>query len=89
MVSLPLCVRARPAGYSGDDCAIGIFSTFAFVQLITGFIVCAVPDIDECASLPCDNGGTCLDGMNSYYCACVVEYYGENCEAGVASSACL
>ena len=39
-------------------------------------------DIDECASSPCQNGGTCVDGVNSYTCNCDVGYAGKNCEPG-------
>ena len=37
-------------------------------------------DIDECASDPCQNGGTCLDQINSYNCSCVAGYIGSDCE---------
>lgn len=37
-------------------------------------------DIDECASRPCLNGGTCIDGVNSYQCRCQSPYYGNRCE---------
>ena len=39
-------------------------------------------DIDECAASPCQNGGTCVDGVNSYTCNCEVGYAGKNCESG-------
>ena len=39
-------------------------------------------DIDECASNPCDNGGTCDDLLNNYQCQCVIGYTGEQCEIG-------
>ena len=39
-------------------------------------------DIDECASSPCQNGGTCIDGINSYTCNCVPGHTGDNCEIG-------
>ena len=39
-------------------------------------------DIDECASIPCQNGGTCIDGINSYTCVCVPGHAGDNCEIG-------
>ena len=39
-------------------------------------------DIDDCASSTCQNGGTCVDGVNSYTCNCDVGYAGKNCESG-------
>ena len=39
-------------------------------------------DIYECASTPCQNGGTCAEGINSYKCICDVGYEGDNCETG-------
>ena len=48
-------------------------------------------DIDECASSPCQNGGTCVDGINSYSCNCNAGYTGDNCETDIdecASSPC-
>ena len=48
------------------------------------FLVSYYPltDIDECNSTLCQNGGTCTDGVNSYTCACVAGYEGDNCETG-------
>ena len=39
-------------------------------------------DVDECASSPCQNGGTCVDVVNAYTCNCVPGYTGEDCETG-------
>ena len=39
-------------------------------------------DIDECGSDPCKNGGTCVDGIDSYTCTCVPGYSGHDCETG-------
>ena len=39
-------------------------------------------DVDECASSQCQNGGTCIDGINVYTCNCVPGYAGENCQNG-------
>ena len=36
-------------------------------------------EIDECASNPCQNGGTCIDQVNSYSCECPHDFYGHNC----------
>jgi len=38
-------------------------------------------NLDECASYPCTNGGTCVDGVFSYGCVCGAGYDGYNCEA--------
>lgn len=37
-------------------------------------------DFDECANNPCQNGGTCQHGINSYQCSCAIGYHGQNCE---------
>jgi len=50
-------------------------------------------DIDECASLPCVNGGTCyqsgrtVEGFQpGYLCVCPASYRGVDCELGVCDS---
>ena len=39
-------------------------------------------DINECATSPCQNGGSCIDQINAYTCNCVDGYDGLNCENG-------
>ena len=39
-------------------------------------------DRDGCASSPCQNGGTCFDGINMYTCICDDGYTGFHCETG-------
>ena len=39
-----------------------------------------VLDIDDCESDPCQNGATCVDGVNSYTCICVKGFTGHDCE---------
>lgn len=41
-----------------------------------------VSDIDNCASFPCENGGTCTDDINSYTCICIPGYTGSSCSVG-------
>ncbi|MCP3665154.1 MAG: calcium-binding EGF-like domain-containing protein [Gammaproteobacteria bacterium] len=39
-------------------------------------------DIDECASSPCQNCGTCEDMVNGYSCTCADGYSGAQCQTG-------
>ena len=39
-------------------------------------------DVNECESEPCQNGATCVDGINAYTCECVKGYTGHDCEKG-------
>ncbi|XP_035150536.1 coagulation factor VII isoform X1 [Callithrix jacchus] len=37
-------------------------------------------DGDQCASSPCQNGGSCEDQFQSYICFCLLGFEGRNCE---------
>ena len=55
------------------------FLTKSYImQLISG-INCQI-DIDECEGDPCQNGATCVDGVDMYTCTCRPGYTGHNCE---------
>lgn len=44
-------------------------------------------DINECASQPCMNEGTCIEPQTApdyYYCSCVDGFEGQNCEKGLS-----
>ena len=34
-------------------------------------------DVDECAPIPCLNGGTCQDMVGGFLCTCVAGFQGE------------
>ena len=36
-------------------------------------------NVRECVSSPCQNGGTCVDMINQYRCACRGGYTGRHC----------
>uniref|UniRef100_A0A8B9TR66 Sushi, nidogen and EGF like domains 1 n=1 Tax=Anas platyrhynchos TaxID=8839 RepID=A0A8B9TR66_ANAPL len=37
-------------------------------------------DVDECLSHPCQNGATCINGVNSFSCQCLPGFRGASCE---------
>ena len=39
-------------------------------------------DIDDCAPNPCQNDGSCTDGVDSHNCTCVAGFSGTDCEIG-------
>ena len=43
-------------------------------------------DIDDCASHPCKNNGTCTDRVNGYNCSCAPGFNGTQCEKGSLNS---
>eukprot|EP01052_Picozoa_sp_SAG31_P038149 SAG31_NODE_5044_length_2779_cov_1.922388_2_plen_350_part_01 len=73
------------ASIIGDSCSIP-HSTMAYHTMV--YNGTCDEDIDECASSPCTNGGTCQDSGSapnrvphfSYLCDCVAGYIGTNCD---------
>lgn len=65
VVWLPLVVKLSAEKYD-------YFSPFLIGNL------CQV-NINECASSPCLNKGTCVDGMASFTCLCELPYRGPTC----------
>ena len=37
-------------------------------------------DPDDCQPNPCQNDGTCTDGLHSYTCACELGWAGTDCD---------
>ncbi len=44
-----------------------------------------LPDVDDCASAPCQNGGHCVDRVRSYLCICGSGFTGRLCETQLNS----
>ncbi|KAG8124141.1 hypothetical protein E2320_019552, partial [Naja naja] len=45
-------------------------------------------DLDECASFPCKNGGTCVDQPGNYSCQCVAPFKGNEHQGRREGSSC-
>ena len=54
-------------------------NSFKFISRRCAFVFL---DIDDCHPNPCQNGGTCTDKPNGYYCKCAAGYTGRNCSEG-------
>nr|XP_043900380.1 sushi, nidogen and EGF-like domain-containing protein 1 isoform X1 [Solea senegalensis] len=80
-----VCPHLRPCLNGGqciDDCIKGNPSfTCSCLAGFTGRR-CQI-DVNECASHPCQNGGTCQDQINSFICQCLPGYTGSLCEADI------
>ena len=72
--------------YNYKSC-LPLFYSF---NLILGYkgVDCEINE-DECASTPCVNAVTCLDGVNSFICHCLPGYDGELCEIEIDECAVL
>ncbi|XP_056282448.1 protein jagged-2-like isoform X1 [Pseudoliparis swirei] len=60
-----------PAGNFSCSCEPGFTGTYCH------------ENINDCASSPCENGGTCIDGINSFQCFCPEGWEGHLCDADV------
>nr|XP_031308454.1 sushi, nidogen and EGF-like domain-containing protein 1 isoform X1 [Camelus dromedarius]XP_031308455.1 sushi, nidogen and EGF-like domain-containing protein 1 isoform X1 [Camelus dromedarius] len=77
-----VCLALRPCLNGGrciDDCVTGRPSYSCSCP--SGFAGrrCHL-DVNECASHPCQNGGTCTHGVNSFSCQCLAGFGGPTCE---------
>ena len=52
------------------------------LHYITSNVFCFFLDRNECLNSPCDNGGTCVNTIGSYYCTCLDGWEGKHCTAG-------
>uniref|UniRef100_A0A4W6C9D4 EGF-like domain-containing protein n=1 Tax=Lates calcarifer TaxID=8187 RepID=A0A4W6C9D4_LATCA len=66
-----------PQGFAGTTC-----ETRKCRQKIVLQHVFSHFNINDCASSPCKNGGTCIDGINSFQCFCPDGWEGSLCDVG-------
>ena len=76
-------------GLNGANCSVPVYRYRYQCKCRPGYegYNCGFTVKDECASSPCQNGGKCIDGMQSYTCVCPNHYQlrsfllDENCRA--------
>lgn len=51
-----------------------------FLRKVLFFSFLTISDINDCISSPCRNGGTCIDGVNSFQCFCPDGWQGQLCD---------
>ncbi|XP_053401382.1 uncharacterized protein LOC123549404 isoform X2 [Mercenaria mercenaria] len=78
-----------PSGGEGADLGpnidfdVDVNSIMEIIEEIPELSAPVVSDVNECESNPCNNGGTCVDGVNKFTCTCVPGFTGETCEEGI------
>uniref|UniRef100_A0A3B3UY66 Sushi, nidogen and EGF like domains 1 n=1 Tax=Poecilia latipinna TaxID=48699 RepID=A0A3B3UY66_9TELE len=83
--SASVCPHLRPCLNGGqciDDCITGNPSfTCSCLAGFTGRR-CQI-NVNECASNPCQNGGSCKDRINGFICECPPGYMGVHCQTDI------
>ena len=59
-----------------------LYDVKCILSAIFSLFVILLLDMDECYSLPCLNGGACLQGVGMFTCHCSPGYTGTICDAG-------
>ena len=63
--------------------SVDIFICLVYINGLFVYYIC-LANIDDCASNPCQNDATCIDGINSYRCSCRGGFLGTHCESKTA-----
>ena len=66
-------------GYTGDSCQTSKYKNL-FLFIMHGPCKIFDTDVNECASMPCLNNGTCVDDINGFTCNCTSAFTGAVCE---------
>ena len=72
-------LKSNGVARMGKSVISSCMNIFLCVQELRVNLFC-FSDIDDCVDLPCLNGGTCSDGVNSFTCKCVADFKGSRCE---------
>ena len=64
---------------------LGPFITIACCQVLKKNKLSLInfTDIDDCVNNTCQNGGSCVDGINNFTCNCLKGYTGSHCQTGM------
>ena len=67
-------LNARCNMYKGGLLTCLAFRAIDFISLSL--------DVDECATSPCENAGSCVNDKGGYHCMCALGFEGSNCDGG-------